>query len=165
MFTCSQVQYFRWSLAFDDNPEDQENDPYIAGPLVAFDSPWSFFPSLLRIFSGAWVLSRCWVERFHFDHFATSWRLLYFEYPEETRKVEYHQLLGTGQPELDPDVEGGPCWGLGRWECLKSKLLVSNGMVSKNKYSCDREGTKPFEVLTLGVRTSIHKALFYIMIL
>jgi len=51
----------------------------------------------------SWVFSRCWVERYNFDHFATSWRLLYFEYPE-----------------LDPDVEGGPCWGLGRWECLKN---------------------------------------------
>jgi hypothetical protein len=43
--------------------------------------------SLLKIFSEASVFSRC-----RFNHFATSCRLLYFEYPE-----------------LEPDVEGGPC--------------------------------------------------------
>ena len=36
------------------------------------------------------------------------------------------------KPELDPDVEGGPCWGLGRWECLNTKLLVSD-LVRKDK--------------------------------
>ena len=70
----------------------------ISRPLLAFDH----WPRFYRFSRGLELsLLKMLSRKIFFDHFATNWRLLYFEYPDKTSKVttrvEYHHLLETEQ--------------------------------------------------------------------